>query len=290
MALGSSLLGCGGKESIPSGSGFIEATEVVVSAEVSGRVEHLYVDEGDRVEAGMPIALIDTTTLTLKLRQAQAERAAVTTHILSSRLKIEQALLDRSLAAREFERVRNLMASGSVREQRFDQVKTSYQQASLAAAMARSALAASEAELRRIQARIGLIRKQLADCKPRSPITGTIVTKYIERGELAAPGKPLVRIANLDTVWVKIYLNPQDLGKVRLGANAEVDPEIPGIEPLKGRVTWIAPEAEFTPKNVQTKEARADLVYAVKVTVPNTDEQLKIGMPVMVRIPWQSEQ
>ncbi len=278
-------LACSKQASPPSGSGFIEATEVVISAQVSGRVEHLYVAEGDRIRTGEPIVLIDTTSLALKVAQAEAKRAAIETRIHSAEIRVEQALLDSSLAAREFQRVSNLIASGSVREKRYDEVETHYRQASLAAGMARATLKANKADLRHIEAEINLVKEQLANCKPTSPISGTIMTTYIKRGELATTGKPLVRIANLDTVWVKIYLNPEDLGKVMLGDVAEVDPEIPGMKPLSGHVTWMASEAEFTPKNVQTKEARADLVYAIKVTIPNPEKRLKIGMPVMVRIP-----
>ena len=151
--------------------------------------------------------------------------------------------------------------------------------------MARSSLKAAGADLARIRANIDLIQQQIADCTPVAPLDGTVVTTYVDPGELAVAGKALVRIAGLDTVWVKIYLPPKDLTRIGLGDEALVDPEDGRTEPFKGRVSWISPEAEFTPKNVQTKEARADLVYAVKVTVSNPEEELKIGMPVMVRIP-----
>lgn len=275
---------CSKHENVPLGSGFIEATEVTISAEVAGTIEEIYVEEGDEIAVGQPIVLIDTTALALELEQARAEQAAIRTHIQSAEIKLKQAILDSSLAAKEFTRISNLIASGSVREQQYDEVKTHYRQVSLSTAAARAALAAARADLERMRSQIDLIRERLSDCKPRSPMTGTVVTRYVQRGELVTPGKPLVRIANLDTVWVKFYLNPDDLGKVKLGAKAEVDAEIPETKPLMGKVTWISPKAEFTPKNVQTKEARADLVYAVKVTIPNPERKLKIGMPVMVRI------
>jgi HlyD family secretion protein len=112
-----------------------------------------------------------------------------------------------------------------------------------------------------------------------------VVTRYVESGELVAIGKPLVKVARLDTVWVKVYLPPSDLTRIKLGGRAEIDPEDGRSRPLAGSISWISSEAEFTPKNVQTKEARADLVYAVKITIPNPDQTLKIGMPVLVTMP-----
>jgi HlyD family secretion protein len=178
-----------------------------------------------------------------------------------------------------------LVEKGSANRQQYDQAETRYRQAGLAAAMARSSLRAAEADLSRIGASIRVIEKQLRNCSPASPLEGTVLTTYTDPGELVAAGKALVRIASLDTVWVKIYLPPGDLTGLKLGDEALVDPEDGRDEPLRGTVSWISPEAEFTPKNVQTKEARADLIYAVKITIPNPDQELKIGMPVMVRIP-----
>ena len=129
-----------------------------------------------------------------------------------------------------------------------------------------------------------MLRQQLTDCTPLAPVAGVVVKKYVEVGELVTPGQPLIEIARLDTVWVKVYLPPEDLTRINLGDRAEVDPEDGRAEPMIGRVSWIASAAEFTPKNVQTREARADLVYAIKVIIPNPEHTLKIGMPVAVRI------
>jgi HlyD family secretion protein len=279
------LVSCGDDGASPRGSGFIEATEVIVSAEVTGTLKHLYVREGEKVAAGAPLALIDTTTYALRLAEALAQERAAETGKAVAHLQVEKAVLDSSLAGREHTRISRLVDKGSANRQESDQVETRYRQAGLAAGMARSSLKAAEADLARIRANIDIIKKQVADCIPTAPLTGTVVTTYAEPGELAVAGKALVRIAGLDTVWVKIYLPPEDLTRLTLGDQALVDPEDGRSESIKGRLSWISPEAEFTPKNVQTKEARADLVYAVKVTIPNPDEDLKIGMPVMVRMP-----
>ncbi len=279
------VLSCSGDKALPGGSGLIEATEVTVSSEAAGRIERLYVDEGDRVKPGDTIVLIDTVTLSLRLDQAGAQKRAAETRRESARIQIDKAALDFELAQKEFDRINNLVQTGSANQQQYDKTKNVLDQSRLAKKAVAAALAAAEAELEKIDSDIALLNKQLADCHPLSPAVGTVVTRYVESGELTAVGKPLVKIARLDTVWVKVYLPPSGLTRIKLGGRADVDPEDGRKSPLAGTVTWISSEAEFTPKNVQTKEARADLVYAVKVTIPNDGEVLKIGMPVLVKIP-----
>lgn len=285
VSLSLALVSCGNDAHIPAGSGFIEATEIVISSEVAGRLEAIYFEEGDTIEAGDTIALIDTTTLSLRLAQARAHHRAAVAQQMSARLQIEQADLDSALAHTDYLRMKHLIEKGSVTQRQFDQAENRYLQSRLAGRLARSTLAAAGAAIEQVGSEIDLLESQLADCRPTSPATGTVVTTYVERGELLGVGKPLIRVAELDPVTVKIYLAPAFLTEVKLGARAEIDPEDGRTAPLTGRVTWISPEAEFTPKNIQTKEARADLVYAVKITIPNPDQLLKIGMPVMARIP-----
>ena len=278
------ILSCSGKTLPPGGSGLIEATEIIVSAETGGQLKALHFDEGDPIKQGDTIAVIDTTTVLLRLRDAEALKQAGETRIRSASLGIEQAEFNYDLAKKEYERIGALIKSGSANQQQYDQVETAFRQAGLAKKQASAALEAAHAELARALAAIDLLRKQWNDCFPLAPGSGTIINKYIESGELVTPGKQLVKIAQLDTVWVKVYLPPDDLTKIKLGAAAGIDPEDGQNHIFQGRITWISDEAEFTPKNVQTKESRADLVYAVKVTIPNPEGTLKIGMPVSVEI------
>ncbi len=279
------LLSCSVENDTPRGSGMIEATEAVISSEASGRLERLYFDEGQRIERGDTLALIDTTTVVLRLQQAEAARQSILAQIGKAGIQIRQAAADDSLARKEFDRIRHLMESGSANQQEFDRARNVRDQARLVYESAKVALRAAEADLARTEAEIDLLEAQYDDCRPVAPLTGLVVSSYIEEGELLAVGRPIIKIARLDTVWIKIYVPPSDLTRIKIGGRAEVDPEDRRESPLVGTVTWIAGEAEFTPKNVQTREARADLVYAVKVTVPNAEQELKIGMPVMVRIP-----
>jgi HlyD family secretion protein len=274
------MVSCGKNNKLPQGSGLIEATEVTLSAETAGQLKAIHYDEGQDVAIGDTIALIDTTTIVLKLHQAQAAAEAAQTRIQVAQISIRQAANNLQLAQKEFERVSSLVKSGSATQQQFDQVKTALEQANLANEQAQASLSVARADFANAAAQIAILQKQFDDCFPLAPINGTIVEKYPEAGELITIGKPLVRIAKLDTVWVKIYLPPADLTKIKLGETAYVDPEDGHNAPLSGQISWISSTAEFTPKNVQTKEARAGLLYAVKITIPNPNQILKIGMPV----------
>lgn len=285
VALVLGVASCAGKEGPPSGSGFIEATEVSVAAEVAGQVRVLRCDEGTYLGPGDTLAEIDTLAVMLKLRQAEAAREAATKRVRIAAIGIEQAAYNEDLAGKEYERVRSLIQSGSVNQQRYDQVETAYRQTGLARKQADAAHESALADLARAESDVSLLRKQIGDCFPRAPISGVVTAKFISAGEWIAVGRPVVKIASLDTVWVKIYVPAGDLTRVKIGGTATVDPEGKQGKSLSGAVTWISDEAEFTPKNVQTKEARADLVYAVKVTIPNPAHLLKVGMPVMVTIP-----
>lgn len=278
------ITSCGKNNAAPQGSGLIEATEVTLSAETGGQLKTLFYDEGDVVASGDTVAMIDTSTVKLRLRQAQAAGEAAGTQLELSKINIRQTANALSLAKKEYDRIATLIKSGSASQQQFDQAENGLEQAQLAREQSGAAQNAAEAELNNARAQVAILEKQAADCFPVSPISGVVVEKFLEPGELIAAGKPLVRIAKLDTVWVNIYVPPSDLTRISLGGRASVDPEDGRATPLEGRVTWISSEAEFTPKNVQTKEARAGLLYAVRVTIPNPEGALKIGMPVSVAL------
>ncbi len=278
------LNSCSDDNSEPGGSGMIEATQSIISAQTAGELKTLFFDEGNEIHDGDTIGIIDTTTVMLQTRQAEAARQASLTKQEMARIQIKQADDNLSLATKEFDRVAKLLPAGSANQQQYDQVENKFRQAKLLAQSARAALDAAKAEYNQIEAQLALLSKQFSDCFPTAPVAGIITNKYVEVGELMGPGRPLIEIAQLDTVTVKVYLPPSDLTRIKLGDNAMVDPEDGHTKPLIGTVSWISSEAEFTPKNVQTKEARADLVYAVKITIPNPDQALKVGMPVSVKI------
>jgi HlyD family secretion protein len=278
------IASCGRDSPPPGGSGFIEATEIVVSSEIAGQLKSMRFGEGDLIMQGDTIGEIDTVTTMLHLRQTGATRQAAETKVEISSLNIEQGSYNLDLAKKEYDRVAALIESGSINQQRYDQIETAYHQALLSKKQADASYQGALAELAKIESEIALLEKRLSDCFPKSPESGVVTNKFVKAGEWVGAGKPIVKIAKLDTVWVKVYLPPEDLTRISLGGHAQIDPEDGRTKALEGTVSWISDEAEFTPKNVQTKEARADLVYAVKIIIPNPEKVLKIGMPVSVTI------
>lgn len=276
------VVSCADKQSVPAGSGMIEATEVTVSAQTSGQVTNLFFDEGAAVTAGDTLAIIDPTKLELELASAQAGREVAVTRLNTAQLQLKEARETESYTQTELNRVERLVASSTGTQRQLDEIKHRNAQAQIAVSTAQASISSLQAELSRIDADMARIQRQLADAYPTAPASGTVTEKYVNVGELLSPGRPIARIARLDSVWVKIYLPAADFARVSLGQTATIDTEADST--FTGTVTWLADEAEFTPKNVQTKKARADLVYAVEITVPNQQKQLKVGQPVYVTI------
>ncbi len=276
-------VGCDRSDDTVGGSGIIETEETVVSAETAGRVENLFFDEGTVVEVGDTLALIDPSRLELQLASLEAGRKVAEANLITGRIQVEQAGQTEAYARSEFDRVARLLESGTTTQKQYDQLEHEYTQAALARRTAEANIGTIEAELQKIDTEINRLRRSLSDCHPLAPIAGIITERYVNTGELLNVGKPIAKIAQLDTVWVKVYLPTGDFANITLGTHATVSTES-GFRQYEGVVTWTSQEAEFTPKNIQTKESRAGLVYAVKLRIPNIDGRLKIGMPVFVTL------
>jgi HlyD family secretion protein len=277
------LTGCGGNNGQPGGSGLLEADEVVVSAETGGQVVLLRFDRGTELHRGDTLAVIDPSRLELDLASALAGQKVAQAGLSTARIRLEQASQTERYACSELDRVSTLLQAGTSTQKQFDQLQYEHTQAVIARRTAEAGVVTVQAELEKIDADIARIRRLQRDCYPVAPQGGTVTEKYIEQGELLSPGKPIAKISRLDTLWVKVYLPSGDFAHVQLGDKADVSTESGG-KTYGGTVIWASEEAEFTPKNVQTKESRADLVYAVKVRIVNTDGSLKIGMPVFVTL------
>lgn len=273
--------GCGRENEEIGGSGLIEATEVVVSSEAAGRVKALHFKEGDYVREGDSLLTIDASRLELELATAHSSLNVYNQKLTTAIIQEEQAGRTKDFAEKERDRVAGLFKTGGATQKELDQFEYEFSQAVLAQQAASANLKTIRAEIEKLESDVNSIEREIRDCYPLSPVTGTIIEKLAEAGELLVKGKPMVRIATLDTVWVKIYLPAEDFASIRIGDSAKLDTESGG-EPYSGVVEWTSSEAEFTPKNVQTKKARADLVYAVKILIANSDHRLKIGMPVYV--------
>ena len=278
------LAACSG-EPAPDAYGNFEAVEVVVSAEASGRLLELAAREGARVGAGEAVGRIDTTTVALERAQALAQRDAIASRVDEADRQI--AVLDAQVAVarRSFERTQRLHAQRAATSQQLDLAEREFRvlERQITAARAQRRTAAREAEAG--EARVAQIEDRIARGTIVNPRAGTVLASHVEAGEMVTVGQPLYRIADLDTLELRAYVSGSQLGSVQLGAPAEVTIDTGSDErtTLPGVVTWIASEAEFTPTPIQTRDERADLVYAVKIRVANVGAIAKIGMPADVQ-------
>jgi HlyD family secretion protein len=277
------LGGCSKDDRRPGGSGLLEASEVVVSSEVGGRVMKLLFDEGTTVAPTDTLLLIDATRPQLELAAAEADLEVIRANLRLARIQAEQAASAEEFALSERSRIEKLLASNTATRKQMDLAAFEYVQAEMATRAARARVATVKAQLQKTEVNIDRIKLNLDDCYPLSPMGGMVTARYVDEGELLGPGKPIGRISRLDSLWVKVYLPAAALVSVKIGDTAWVDTESGG-DTYPGLVIWTSPEAEFTPKNVQTQKSRANLVYAVKVKLANDDRSLKVGMPVYVTI------
>jgi HlyD family secretion protein len=287
-------------------SGHVEATEVLVSTKVAGTVESLSVDEGHAVAAGQELARIDTTDTRLALDAARAERAQADAElrlrlagsrvedVREARAQVDRAEADLAGAEKDLERMEGLLAAGSGTTKARDDARTRADLARAARLAARERLKrleagfrpeekdAARARLAAAEARIAQLEQQVKDALVLSPVAGVVTEKLAERGELAARGTGIVVVTDLPNAWLNAYVAEPDLARIRLGQEAEVVTD--DGQARKGRVSFVASRAEFTPKNVQTRDERVKLVYRIKVALDNGDGLFKPGMPSTARL------
>lgn len=264
-------------------SGTFEATEVMVSSEASGRIMALDIHEGGVLKAGQGCGLVDTLQLYLQKRQLEAGVEAA----LSRRRDVETqtAYIKEQIEVnrREADRVRNLIAADAANIKQLDDITSSIKllETQLAATEADIAQnnTIAEAEAASYRAQIAQVDESLRRCWITSPIDGTVLVKYAEAGELTAAGKPLFKIADLSRMNLRAYITASQLTSVRIGQKVRVfaDSGEDGVREYEGTVSWISDQSEFTPKTIQTRDERANLVYAIKVSFIN-DGYVKIGM------------
>ncbi len=283
---------CGG-DPAPDAYGNFEATEVVVSAETSGQILEFGPVEGMHLARGEVAALIDTTQLALERNQIEAQRDAVESRRTEVGEQLEVLQVQAEIAGRTYERTRRLHAARAATSQQLDQAERDYRTLLAQIEAARAQRQSVGLEASSGDARVAQIADRIARSVVRNPRAGTVLTTYARAGEVVQPGQPLYRIADLDTLDLRAYVAAPELAGIRIGQPAEVrvDAGDGGLRVIPGRVTWISASAEFTPTPIQTRDERADLVYAVRVRVPNPDGTLKIGMPadVVFRAPTDGD-
>ena len=272
-----------GTEAEFDAQGTFEATEVVVSSEATGRILNFEVEEGMAVEANQMVGVIDSVQLHLQRKQLVAQQSA----LLGSRpdVKKQVAALREQIAKQneELRRVENMLKDGAATKKQKDDIEAQIKilESQLDATL--STLDKNTSTINNnsaaLEAQIAALDDRISKCSIISPVGGTVLVKYAEAGELATVGKPLMKIADLDNIYLRAYFTSDQLAKVNLGDKVKVVADFGGEEryDYTGRVAWISPESEFTPKTIQTKDSRANLVYAVKIAVEN-DGRLKIGL------------
>lgn len=276
------LAGCSRSESFDA-TGTFEATEVTVSAEAPGRILTFDVNEGDRIAQGQTVGTIDTVQLYLQKMQLERQIASVR----SNRPDISKQLtaLREQIAQQEAERTRikRLLDDGAATTKQLDDIDASLKilngQLEATLSTLRNNTASIDENSSSIELQIAQVEDRLAKCRIVSPVTGTVLAKYAETGELASTGRPLMKVADLDHIYLRAYFTSEQLAALQLGQEVTVTADFGADEQYEypGHIIWIASESEFTPKNIQTRNTRANLVYAVKIAVEN-DGRLKIGL------------
>lgn len=272
-----------GKQTAFDAQGTFEATEIVVSSEATGKILHFEAEEGTLVEAGQQVGAMDSLQLHLQRKQLIAQQSA----LLNSRpdIKKQMSSLREQIAKQksELQRVENMLRDGAATPKQHDDINAHIRvlEGQLEATL--STLGKNTASINdnsaSLEAQIAALDDRIAKCHIIAPTNGTVLVKYAEAGELATVGKPLMKIANLEKIYLRAYITAAQLTDLQLGQTVTVftDQGEEDRRSYEGKVTWIADKAEFTPKTIQTRDERANLVYAIKIAVKN-DGLIKQGM------------
>ncbi|MEW6510194.1 MAG: efflux RND transporter periplasmic adaptor subunit [Bacteroidota bacterium] len=296
MKLGATLIlaflivGCSTEEKREiTASGTIETTEVTVSAKVGGEIMQLLVDEGAEVGKHDTLALIDRTDLVIQLKQAEANAAALEAQykLTLKGFRAEDILQAEATfrnAQEDLKRADELYKAHSIARKQFDDAQTRFVVAQQAYEKMKRGSRVEEIEAARAKrdlavAQVEGARKKLSDANVVAPMQGVVTQKAVEAGDMVMPNGSLFRISRLDRVHLMIYVSEVELASIKLGQEAQVYIDAYRDKPLLGTIIYISDKAEFTPKNVQTKDDRTRLVFGVKIEVPNPEQLLKPGMP-----------
>ena len=277
------MAACGGNEKAYDATGTFEATETTVYAEQSGALLTFSVNEGDHIEAGKEVGLIDTTQTWLKIRQLDATKEVYQSQKPDMERQIAATRQQLSKAQQDEQRYRELVADGAAPSKMLDdassQVKVLQKQLDAQISSLSTSTRSLDKQTVAANVQIEQLRDMLRKCHIVTPTKGTVLEKYVERGEFVAIGKPLFKIADTEQMFMRAYVTSAQLQNIRIGQHVKVFADYGDGQKkaYDGTVSWISSRSEFTPKTILTDDERADLVYAVKVAVKN-DGYVKIGM------------
>jgi HlyD family secretion protein len=281
IAIGLILLtGCDSNNDKSDAYGNFESREVIVSAKSQGEILSMNLQEGATLQAGKRVGWIDTSLLAVKREQLQTQKSSLNAKLdnIEAQAAVQKEQIESLIT--EKQRIERLLEEDAATDQQFDDIQGKLNVARKRLESIKTQKKSVYSERRVLEKQIKEVNTQIDNCKITNPIRGTVLEKYLEPSEIAAPGKPIYKIADLSEMNLRVYVSGAQLPHVKIGQEVEVliDKNEEENQKLKGTVSWISPEAEFTPKIIQTKEERVDLVYAVKVRVKN-DGRIKIGMP-----------
>jgi len=277
------MAACGGNEKEYDATGTFEATETTVFAEQSGALMNFSVNEGDEIKAGIEVGLIDTTQVWLKIQQLGATKEVYQSQKPDMEAQIAATRQQLTKAQQDEQRYRELVADGAAPSKALDDATNQVKVLQKQLAAQQSALSTNTRSLDKQMAatdvQVSQLRDQLRKCHIVSPTKGTVLEKYVERGEFVATGKPLLKIADTQDMYMRAYVTSAQLQNIKLGQQVKVFADYGDGQKKEydGTISWISSRSEFTPKTILTDDERADLVYAVKVAIRN-DGFVKIGM------------
>jgi HlyD family secretion protein len=282
--LTSLIQSCSDNDKISDAYGNFEAIEVTVSSEVQGKLLFLGVDEGQVIDSGKITGIIDTVSLWLKLKQVDAQKSAVSAKVSNvlSQIAIQEEQKKNLLS--EKKRIENLLKDKAVPEKQLDDINNNINVINKQIESIKTQNQAIFSELDGMDFQMKQIQDQIHRSYIVNPIKGTVLEKYLETSEMTTPGRSVYKIANIEEIILRAYIDEKQMGKLKIGQNVKtiIDDGNGNLKEIPGTVSWISSQAEFTPKIIQTREERQNLVYAIKVRVKN-DGSIKIGMPGEVK-------
>lgn len=270
--------------------GNFETREVTVSAQIQGEIHSLDVEEGSTIEEGRIVGYIDSSSLILNRQQLAAQKKVILANCQNILDQIEIQKEQRKVVLKERNRIVRLVKDEAATEQQLDEMEGKLRVIDKQIKSIKSKYTAARMETGVLDIRISQVEEQIRKTRIRNPVTGTVLEQYVEPGELVVPGKAIYKIANLKEMDLRVYLSGAQLPQVKIGQEVTVvtDKNSKDNQELKGKIIWISSDFEFTPKIIQTKEERVNMVYPAKVRVIN-DGRLKIGMPGEIRFKQQED-
>ena len=273
---------CKNNQTVSDAYGNFEAEETTISSEANGRIIWLDVTEGQLLKKGDTVGLIDTTDLHYKLLQLQSQKAGIQSRTAGIHAQAAVYQQQKANLNNDLQRIENLLKAQAATPKQLDDITGSIRVIDQQILSVKTQLESVSDEIKVVEAQISQAKEGLKRCYIVNPVEGSVLSSFAEAGEVTAFGKPLYKIADLSTMELRVYVSGDMLSSIKTGQKARVFIDNQeGLEELPGTVTWISPSAEFTPKIIQTREERVNLVYAVKLLVVN-DGRLKIAMPAEV--------